>query len=458
VRDRVESGQLGQQRRRLPLTGAIERALDQRGRIDRWIVIALALVVGLAVVSRALDLRTYWPAGVDLDIPLRAAARWAAGSQPYQASAMLVQSGPDLPYLYPPYLLPLLAPVASLPRDAVIDLWLAGCLLVSVWTCRRLAVPWLAVPFALAWPPFLEGLITGNVQVLAFAAFVGLLYGPADGAPRPRLFERTRALPNGLLAAAIGALKVTQLLPILYLLRRQTRAAIVAVLALAVLTIATMPFTGVAAYGDWLAQLQRAADPAWAPGGLTLGRSFGIPDAPVIAAGVAIALVARGRDSGAWLGIALLLATTSVHGYTFLFVLPGLMAIRRDLAIAVAALLLGSYPDAWWLATGIVAAALLCMPHWSWLRVSGATISPGRLGHALAKSTGAAAEYQAPAGQDGVEPVKRQFSPSPSPFDVAGGPGPSRHSRRARCMRQGASTSRGTSAVAQIRSAVLVEP
>lgn len=385
VRGYLEPGQSGQQRRRLPLPGAIGHALDQRGRVDRWIVITLGLVVGFAIVWRALEVRTYWAAGVDLEIPLRAAARWAAGGQPYQPSAMLVQSGPGLPYLYPPYLLPLLVPIASLPRDAVLDLWLAGCLLVSVWTCRRLAVPWLAVPFVLAWPPFLEGLITGNVQVFAFAAFVGLLYAPPDGAPRPRPFEQTRALPNGLLAAAIGALKVAQLLPLLYLLRRQTRAAIVALLALTVLTLATMPFTGAAAYGDWLAQLQRAADPAWAPGGLTLGRSSGIPDVFIIAAGVAIALVARGRDSAAWLGIAMLLATTSVHGYTFLFVLPGLLAIRRDLAIALAALFLGSYPDAWWLAIGLLAAALICMPRWSWLRASGATISRERFGHALAK-------------------------------------------------------------------------
>ena len=393
MRDNAEPGQQGKQRRLLAPASAIGRALDQRGPINGRIVIALGLVIGFAVVSRALELRTYWPAGVDLEIPLRAAGRWAAGGQPYQASAMLVQSGPDLPFLYPPYLLPLLAPIASLPRDAVIDLWLASGLLASVWTCRRLAIPWLAVPFVLAWPPFLEGLITGNIQVLAFAAFVALFYGPPDGAPRPRPLERTRALANGLLAAAIGALKVTQLLPLLYLLRRQMRAAIVAVLALAVLAVATVPFTGAAAYGDWLAQLQRAADPAWAPGGLTLGRSLGIPDAPVIAVGIAIALVARGRDSGAWLGIALLLATTSVHGYTFLFVLPGLLAIRRDLAIPLAALFLtGPYPDSSWLATGLVAAALLSMPHWSWLRASGATISRERLGHVYANSARPAAE------------------------------------------------------------------
>jgi hypothetical protein len=361
----------------------IGRALDQGGRIDRWIVVGLALVVGLGVVWRALELRTYWPAGVDLEIPLRAAARWAAGEQPYQASAMVVQSGPDLPFLYPPYLLPLLAPIAALPRDVVIDLWLVGSLLVSVWACRRLAIPWPAIPFVLAWPPFLEGLITGNVQVFAFAAFVALFYRPAaeavgavgPGVRSPAL-EQARPLPNGLLAAAIGALKVTQLLPLLYLVRREMRAVAVAVLALAVLVLVTLPFTGAAAYGDWLAQLRRAADPAWAPGGLTLGRSLGIPDAPVIVVGVAIALVARGRESAAWLGIALLLATTSVHGYTFLFVLPGLLAIRRDLAIPLAALFLGPYPGAWWLAVGLVAAALLCMPRCPWLRADESRPSP----------------------------------------------------------------------------------
>ena len=372
--DDVVPGRPGDQPRRWPRASEIARALDQRGRIERWLVIGLALVVGLGVVARALELRTYWPAGVDLEIPLRAAARWAGGSQPYPASAMLVQSGPDLPFLYPPYLLPLLVPIAGLPRDAVIDFWLVGGLLVSIWACRRLGIPWPAVPFVLAWPPFLEGLTTGNVQVFAFAAFVALFYAPADGPagvrPRPRAFERARALPSGLLAAAIGALKVTQLLPLASLVRLQVRAVVVAVLALAALVIVTLPFTGAAAYGDWLAQLQRAADPAWAPGGLTLGRSVGIPDAAVIAGGVAIALAARGRDLGAWLGIALLLATTSVHGYTFLFLLPGLLTIRRDLVIPIAALFLGFYPGAWWLATGLVAAALLCMPRWTWLRAA----------------------------------------------------------------------------------------
>src|ERR1035437_8732650 len=63
-------------------------------------------------------------------------------------------------------------------------LWLILCAAAAVWTCRRLGIPWLAVPCVMAWPPFSEALVTGNVQVLSFAAFVALLYEPADGGTR----------------------------------------------------------------------------------------------------------------------------------------------------------------------------------------------------------------------------------------------------------------------------------
>jgi hypothetical protein len=272
---------------------------------------------------------------------------------------MLVHSGPDLPYLYPPFLLPLLVPIAGLPRDLVIDVWLIAGLLVSVWTCRRLAIPWFAIPFVLAWPPFLEGLVTGNVQLFTFAAFVGLVYEPADGVLRQRSFGRARARANGLIGAAIGALKIAQLVALLYLLRRQKRAVFVAALVLAMLVLVTLPLTGVPVYSDWQAQVQRAADPNWGPGGVAFGRHFGIPDLVLVAASVAVAVTAKGPNSAAWLGIAMLLVPTNVHGYTYLFLLPGLLTVRRDLAIVIAALFLGPYPEAWWLATGLVVVVLV---------------------------------------------------------------------------------------------------
>lgn len=343
---------------------------DQRSVPNRILVIALGLLVGAACVLDVPELRLYWPTGIDLEIPLRAASHWASGGQAYPASAMLVRSGPDLPFLYPPYLLPLLAPIAALPRDIVTGVWLVSCFLCAVWTCRRLAIPWLAIAFVLAWPPFAEGLITGNVQIWSFAAFVALLYVPVNGVLRQRPIP-SRDARDGIAAVAVGALKVTQLLPVLYLARRRVRAAAIGVGALAALVLVTLPLTGLAIYGDWLAQLQRAADPAWTVGGVAIGRSIGIPDVAFEVVGVALALSVRGRDSAAWLGIALLIATPSVHGYTFLFLLPGLLTIRRDIAIPIAALFIGVYhAEAWWLAAALVTGSLVAMQRWPWLRVA----------------------------------------------------------------------------------------
>jgi hypothetical protein len=347
------------------------QVFDQESVANRRLIAVLGLLLGMACVLDIPELRLFWPTGIDLEIPLRAASHWASGGQAYPPSAMAIQAGPDLPFLYPPYLLPLLAPIAALPRDAVTAVWLMLCFFVAVWTCRRLAIPWLAIAFVLAWPPFAEGLITGNVQILSFAAFVALLYAPVNGALRQRTLLPNGDAPNGIAAAAVGALKVTQLLPVLYVARRRFRAAALGVAALSAICLVTLPLTGVAIYGDWLSQLQRAANPAWTIGGVVIGRRVGIPDAVFVLIGIVMALSVRGRDSAAWLGIALLVATPSVHGYTFLFLLPGLLTIRRDIAIPIAALFIGIYhAEEWWLAAALVAALLVAMTRWPWLRVA----------------------------------------------------------------------------------------
>jgi hypothetical protein len=346
------------------------RLFDQRGRVDRGLTVGMFLLVGVICVLGIPELRPYFPAGIDFEIPLRAASRWAGGGQAYPPSAMQVQGGPDLPYLYPPFLLPLLAPIAALPRDVVTGLWLLLCYLCAIWTCRRLTIPWLAIAFLLAWPPFAEGLLTGNVQILGFAAFVALLYERADGGLRQRAFLPARDTLNGVLAGAVGVLKVAQLLSVLYLARRRMRAAVIGLATLAALVIVMLPLTGIAIYGDYLAQLQRATNPAWTIGGVAIGRRLGLPDVVPMAIGVAMALSVRGRDSAAWLGIALLIATPSAHGYTFLFLLPGLLTIRRDIAIPLAALFIGVYHATdWWIASGLVVVLLIAMTRWTWLRV-----------------------------------------------------------------------------------------
>jgi hypothetical protein len=342
---------------------------EQGSGANRRLTLVLGLIVGAACLLGLRNMIAGFPAGIDFEIPLRAASRWAGGSQAYPPSAMQVQSGPDLPFLYPPFLLPLLAPLAALPRDIVTGTWLILCAACGVWICRRLAIPWVAVPFVLAWPPFSEGLITGNVQIWSFAAFVALLYEPADGALRQRTFVPAQDALNGILAVGVGALKVTQLLPVLYLARRRRRAVLVGIGAMAALVIAMLPLTGTVVYGDWLAQLSRAADPGWAIGGVGIGRRLGLPDLLPVVLGIAVALSIHGRDSAAWLGIALLTAMPGVHGYAFLFLLPGLLTIRRDFSLLLAVLCLGvDDPLARWTCCLLVTCCLVAMHRWKWLR------------------------------------------------------------------------------------------
>jgi hypothetical protein len=363
----------GSRRQALARTRAFFKRLFEQGSVANGrLVVVMFLFAGVACLFGIDELRAYMPIGIDLEIPLRAVSHWAIGGPAYPPSAMLVQSGPDLPYLYPPFLLPLLSPIAALPRDVVTGVWLILGLLGAAWTCRRLAVPWPAIPLVLAWPPFAEGLITGNIQILSFAAFAALLCEPAGGAFRQRAFVPARDALNGVLAGAVGVLKVAQLLTVPYLARRRPWAAATGIVAMAVLAAATLPLTGLDIYGDYLAQLKRAADPAWTIGGVGIGRQVGIPDLVPAMFALAMALSVRGRDSVAWLGVALVVASPGVHGFTFLFLLPGLLTIRRDVAIAIAALFIGRYhTDLWWIAGALVVCMLIAMNRWPWLRVRG---------------------------------------------------------------------------------------
>jgi len=359
-------------RRTVALGRSLLNGLFEQGSpANAGLTLGLGIVIGALCLLGVHDMILRFPAGIDFEIPLRAATRWVAGGQAYPPSAMLVTGGPDLPFLYPPFVLPLLAPLTGLPRDFVTGLWLILCAAVAVWTCRRLAIPWPAIPAVMAWPPFSEGLITGNVQILSFALFVALLYEPLEGRARTRAFVPSSDALNGVLAAAVGMLKVAQMLPILYLLRRRWRAAFIGVAALAALTVILLPLTGVSVYSDWLAQLGRAADPAWTIGGVSVGRTFGLPDVVLETCGVALALSVRGRDSAAWLGVALLIASPAVHGYTFLFLVPGLLTIRRDFSLLIAALFIGVYHDfAWWIPCLLVVCSLLGAHRWQWLRAA----------------------------------------------------------------------------------------
>ena len=205
---------------------------------------------------------------------------------------------------------------------------------------------------------------------------------------RRRALTPGRDALNGVLAASVGALKVAQSLPLLFLLKHRPRAAVAGVAALAAVAIVTLPLVGFASYVDWLAQLRRAADPTWSwtIGGVAPGRFLHTPDLLCTGIAVAITLAARGRDTVAWLGIALVLVSPSVHGYTFLFLLPALLTIRRDAALLIAALFLGNYiAVSWWTGVAVATVCLVAMNRWTWLRVAEA---PARESDATAAPEG----------------------------------------------------------------------
>jgi hypothetical protein len=307
---------------------------------------ALAIVAAIvAVVGGVVVLLTH-PLMVDLEIPLRAAERWVGGGEPYLASSFSAPEGYGLPFLYPPPVLPFLAPLLALPRGVVVAAWLAATLGAAVFVARRLGVPWRAVPVVLCWVPFSEGLVGGNAQVLLVAGFVAVFFdapaGPWRPVPRDPRDGGRMAIADGVLATITPALKLTQPHAWAALLRRRPAAALLGLCVAAAVAIATLPLVGVGAWRAWIEQLGRAADPAWALRGSSLVQLLpGLLSPAATALTVVLAMLAPTRRLGAAAGLLLVLGAPSLRSYGALFLLPAMLAVRRDVAL-VAVILVGT--------------------------------------------------------------------------------------------------------------------
>jgi Glycosyltransferase family 87 len=332
----------------------------------------LALAVGASVVSTFTGFLRSYPIAVDLQIPLRAAERWIHGGQPYMASSFQVTSGPGQPFLYPPFVLPVVAPFAALPEPAVTVAWAAICLVVATWTCDRLGLPAWAWPFVLAWPPYAQALLGLNVQVLLFAAFVALFYDrpratPAPSEPPatplrehdPELSSRP-PLVDGALGVVVALLKTSQVHPWIYLLRTRPRAALLGAGAAVLLVAATLPLTGVRAWLDWLVQARHAAQPGLDVGGISLIHFLPFPLGIVVGAGTVLLLLAvPPRNAGAWVGLLTVVGSPDLHFFGLLFALPAMLTVRREIGL-VAALAISFYETGGaWIGIGVVAIGLL---------------------------------------------------------------------------------------------------
>jgi len=314
---------------------------------------ALEIVAAaVAIVGGVIVLLTH-PVMVDLEIPLRAVERWVHGGEPYLASSFSASEGYGLPFLYPPPVLPLLAPLLALPRGVVVAAWLVATGGAAIFLARRLGVPWRAVPIALCWQPFAEGLVGGNAQVLLVAAFVAVFFDPPAGpwrpTPRdPRDGGRPAAV-DGILAAVTPALKLTQPHAWAALLRRRPLAALLGLIVAAAVALATLPLVGVGTWQVWIAQLGRAADPAWELRGSSLVQLLpGLLSPAATGLTVVLVMLVPTRRLGAVAGLLLVLGAPSLRSYGVLFLLPAMLAVRRDVAL-VAVILIGTgvMPGVW---------------------------------------------------------------------------------------------------------------
>jgi hypothetical protein len=131
--------------------------LRDRRRILAIVILAVTfslMVAGLIGRGEAAgaDARAYW-AGVRI---------WLNGGDPYHPT------GPFLPYVYAPWMLPFFAPWALLPWDVAWFVWRGGTILLLLWTFhwayRRRPLTTAVIVAALAFP-FAANLDTGNINV-----------------------------------------------------------------------------------------------------------------------------------------------------------------------------------------------------------------------------------------------------------------------------------------------------
>jgi hypothetical protein len=304
------------------------------------VAVAAMLQADIRVIGTAFDR--------DLILGLRAGSAMLHGLPAY-TDVVLSQAPRDptlLPFLYPPVTLPFLAALSVLPRPIVESLWLVLAGGASVAALRCFGVRWRWVPVLLIWPPFIQGLWTGNANTLLLLAFAAAPFAPS-----------LLVIPP-LVKLQLG---VTGLwLP----RERRWRALLRGLVAVAALVLVTLPIVGLHSWQDWLRGLAAFAQTSAnirAIEGLALVRYVGPTIAIALAAMIiGVALLRHGRDSLATLGLASIAVSPTLYLHGLSPSLPSLLRLRGAgfwFLLAVT----GSFAHGldWWLLVGILIVAPL---------------------------------------------------------------------------------------------------
>jgi hypothetical protein len=152
--------------------GVIRRALRREAgrirephRLAAMLILAVVFAIALAGMAARGD-----TAGADAQAYWAAVRIWLEGGDPYHPT------GPFLPYVYSPWMLPLFVPWAVLPWDVAWFAWRGATILLLLWsvrwayTRRPLAT---AILLALLLFPVGASLDTGNINLLLALALFG---------------------------------------------------------------------------------------------------------------------------------------------------------------------------------------------------------------------------------------------------------------------------------------------
>jgi Glycosyltransferase family 87 len=285
----------------------------------------------------------------DLKLYLHAGSQFLAGGQVYTTVPIHHYPGSDgfLPFLYAPPTLPILGALSALPYWLAAGLWIGSSVAAIVLSLRLFGLSWRWAFLALLWGPIEQGLYVGNVVI-------------------PSLLLLAVALRRGGILGLGPMLKPQNGILWLWLVRQRAWRSLAASVLVVIGVIAiTLPLTGTRLWGDWISALlafQQSQQILTGLYGIGLGRWIPVWAYVLIGlAGVAAALLARGRKGLARLGLASVIASPSLWSHGLVFAIPEILRLRGQWFWLAAGLCIGGWPGPQ-AAIGFIAAGWFVSP------------------------------------------------------------------------------------------------
>jgi hypothetical protein len=293
----------------------------------------------------------------DFHLYLEAGTTALAGGSPYLTAPITsITNRVGLPFVYPPFTIPLFELLATVPPLISDALWVGGSIAAVVAAFWLLGVRgrWLVV--LVSWPVVAQGIAVGNVASLTFFMYaLGFRVGAA--------------------IVLSGMFKVQSMIPAIWLVaERRWRQLMAGIGIIALIAAVSLPIVGLhtwLAWPDGLRNFQESVARFPVLESKSIARLIGPVLAVVISVGaIGFALLTRGRNALARYGLASVIASPTLYLHGLSPLLAGMLILGPELlwfTLGVGPWKLGS-----WISMAVVGLALL--------RVSGSDLrSPSDL-------------------------------------------------------------------------------